>query len=92
VAAPEVADFVRQHGGRLYVWASHHRCCTGKLTLLEASTKQPRYRRFDPHPTNGFSLFLDRSLRRLPAELRLAMARFPRRHVKALWDGCAWVP
>ncbi len=35
-------DYVRRRGGVVYVSAHPHRCCTGPLTLLEASTDGPR--------------------------------------------------
>ena len=34
-------DYVRRRGGVVYVSAHPHRCCTGPLTLLEASTDGP---------------------------------------------------
>ncbi len=54
-ATDEVAAAVRERGGRLYVWTSAHRCCTGPLVLLEtggraaggrgAGVPRPRRRR-----------------------------------------------
>ena len=40
-ATDEVAAAVRERGGRLYVWTSAHRCCTGPLVLLETGSEPP---------------------------------------------------
>lgn len=92
VASSQVIDYVHRHGGQLYVWATHYRCCKGRLTLLETSTERSRNREFGSHSMDAFQLFLDASIGRPPTTLRLELALFPRRHVRALWDGCAWVP
>ena len=33
---------MRERGGRLYVWTSAHRCCTGPLVLLETGSEPPK--------------------------------------------------
>src|SRR5579859_7057419 len=37
-ASPEAETYLRDHGGRIFIWPSHHRCCGGRLTLLDTST------------------------------------------------------
>jgi hypothetical protein len=93
VASPEVAEYVQEHGGLLFVWKRIHGPHTRvPLTVLEASTEPPpdalEYQRVQ---TGRFLLFLDPSIRRLPRELHLAVRGWFRRRVRAYWDGCAFV-
>jgi hypothetical protein len=93
VASPDVAEFVQEHGGLLFVWKRTHGQHTRvPLTVLETSTEPPpdafEYRRIQ---AGKFLLFLDPSLRRLPRELHLAVRGWIRRRVRAYWDGCAFV-
>ena len=91
-ATEEVAAAVRERGGRLYVWTSTHRCCTGPLVLLETGSRPPggAARRFSTHDAGGFEVLLDAGSRRLPDELVLEL-RGRRRKVVAFWDDRAWV-
>jgi hypothetical protein len=91
-ATEEVAAAVRERGGRLYVWTSTHRCCTGPLVLLETGAEPPAgaARRFSAHDAGGFEVLLDAGSRRLPDELVLEL-RGRRRKVVAFWDDRAWV-
>jgi hypothetical protein len=91
-ATDEVAAAVRERGGRLYVWTSAHRCCTGPLVLLETGAEPPdgRAREFRAHDAGGFQVLFDPGGRRLPDELVLEL-RGRRRKVVAFWDGQAWV-
>lgn len=89
VASDSAAEFIREHGGRLYVWTRTSRCCGGRT--LRAATEAPSrlaFRRADA--TAGFELFVPAALARLPDELHLDVQRFPRR-VEAYWNGCAWI-
>ena len=91
VAEPEAAAFIRERGGQLFVWATSHRCCRGRFTLLDSSTEQrpgAAYRRLN---AAGFDLFLDTSIRTMPDELQVTLHKWPRRHVEVYWNGCAWV-
>ena len=91
-ATEGVREFVRERGGRLYVWTSTHRCCTGPTTLLDAATQRPAgaARRFREYDAGGFSLLLDSGERPLPDELVLEL-RGIRKKVVAFWDDQAWV-
>jgi hypothetical protein len=87
-----VAAAVRERGGRLYVWASAHRCCTGPLVLLETGDQPPRgeareYRAVDG---GGYQVLLDMGGRRPPDELVLEL-RGRRRKIVAFWNDQAWV-
>jgi len=91
-ATDEVAAAVRERGGRLYVWTSAHRCCTGPLVLLETGDQPPSgdtrdFRAFDG---GGYQVLLDMGGRRLPDELVLEL-RGRRRKVVAFWNDQAWV-
>ena len=90
VASPEAVAFVRERGGRLFVWP--HRsggCCSGMR--LRTSTEPASDREFRRVPTDGFELYLPARMTRQPDELELALRRFPTRHVEGYWDGCVWI-
>jgi len=86
-ATDGVKDLVRERGGRLYVWTSAHRCCSGTLTLLEAGTESPpgAERRFREIDAGAFHLMLDLGARPAP-ELRGR-----RKKIAAVWNAQAWV-
>jgi hypothetical protein len=91
-ATDEVQDLVRGRGGRLYVWTSSHRCCSGPLTLLETGTQRPpgAGRRFREADAGGFKLLFDTGARSAPEELVLEL-RGRRRKIAAFWNDQAWV-
>jgi hypothetical protein len=91
-ATDEAAAAVRERGGRLYVWTSVHRCCTGPLVLLETGSEPPagEARRFRACDAGGYEVLVDMGGRRLPDELVLEL-RGRRRKVVAFWEGQAWV-
>ncbi|HEY5168396.1 MAG TPA: hypothetical protein VIK03_03235 [Thermoleophilia bacterium] len=91
-ATDEVAAAVRERGGRLYVWTSSHRCCTGPLVLLETASEPPKdgAREFRAHEAGGYQVLLDMGGRRLPDELVLEL-QGRRRKVVAFWNDQAWV-
>ena len=91
-ATDGVREVVREQGGRLYVWTSAHRCCSGTLTLLEAGTERPPgvERRFREIDAGGFELFLDVGARPVPQELVLER-RGRRKKIAGFWNDQAWV-
>ena len=91
VADPEVAELVRERGGRLYVWATTRRCCSGGMTYLSTSTEPPRDHAFRPIHTEGFEIWFDIGHREAPDELVLDARGWRRRRVDAFWNGCALV-
>jgi len=91
VASRDALEFVRVRGGRLYVWTRTHRCCHGALTVVESATEPPREKGFRRVADDGVEVYVPTALHRLPSELHLVLRRFPRRHVRAYWNGCAWV-
>jgi hypothetical protein len=90
-AAPEAETYIRGHGGSIFIWPSHHRCCGGRLTLLETSTERPSGRDFKEIARGGFIVFLDASLRERPEEIELSLRGIHRKRIEAYWDGCAFV-
>lgn len=90
VASEEAQRFVAEHGGRLYVWPSALACCHSVLRL-ESATEPKRDRDFRRVADEGFEVWAPVKLARLPSELHVDVGRFPRRHVEAYWDGCAWI-
>ena len=88
-ASSSALDFVRERGGKLYIWSHSTRCCRGRLTFLDAATEDDGRHRFRHVPADGIELYVD--LRALPEELELAVRGRLRRSIRAYWDGCAWV-
>jgi hypothetical protein len=79
---PRVADFVRERGGRLFVWLGE--------SGIEHETTQPNPGiDFVEIPGESFTLFVDRSIEQ-PDTWRLVFHRFPIPHVRALWNGTAY--
>jgi hypothetical protein len=91
-ATDDVAAAVRERGGRLYVWTSAHRCCSGPLVYLEAAAEPPKgeARPFRAYDAGGYEVLLDMGGERLPDELVLEL-RGRRRKVVAFWNDQAWV-
>jgi hypothetical protein len=86
------AEFIRRHGGKLYVWPAHHRCCGGLLTLLSASaTAPPPGKSFHSLQGDGFEVYLDRSFREMPSELHIKLKGVRRKHIDVFWNVCAFV-
>ena len=87
----EESGGVRERGGRLYVWTSAHRCCSGSLVLLETGSEPPKgaERPFRTCDVGGYEVLLDLGGRRLPDELVLELRG--RRRSVAFWNDQAWV-
>jgi hypothetical protein len=89
----EAGEFVREQGGRLWVWTAYPKmCCGGAPAYMHAATAAPP-------GLSGFSPVLSAGLEvwfRAPPgwrpdvlEIGLRGRRHPR--VEAYWDGCAFV-
>ena len=90
VATPEALEFVRRRGGRLFLRTAKS-CCSPGVRWLLASTEEDERRRFERDPYVGeLELYFPEGSR-LPEELGLRLRRFPRAHVEADWNGCAWI-
>jgi hypothetical protein len=86
----DAAVFVREHGGRLWVWAAHPRmCCSGAPAWMHAATDAP-------DGLSGFSCAVTADVEvhfrgvgdLVPDVLEIGLRG--RRHPKlaAYWDGC----
>jgi len=85
VSADDAAEeFIRDQGGRLFVWISD--------AGLEHETTTPKpgieYAEFQ---CGTFSLHIDPAIE-MPHRWLLVYHRFPRPHVRALWNGGAYSP
>ena len=90
VADSETVEFVRARGGRVFVTMTRG-CCNGGVRWLETATDPKGRRRFQRVLAgDGLEVYAPDGMR-LPDELELRLRRFPRRHVEAYWNGCAWV-
>lgn len=90
-ASDEVRSYIAANGGVLYVNAHRHKCCSGALTLLDASTREPAdakdYYAFDG---DGFPVCLRTGGVGEPDELVVEMKGLRRRHPVVYWNGCAF--
>jgi hypothetical protein len=90
VAPPEVASFVEERGGRLFVWTDLRRCCSGGMTYLETGDAPAAGRSFRRFEAPGFELYLDPGAMAPPDELHLDVKGRRRRRVEAYWNGCVF--
>ena len=75
----EADRFVRERGGRLYVWL---RPLGGLFSRLSVTTKAPRsLRELEVVYGGGFELLLDRELER-PDVVDVSLRRWPRRRIR----------
>ncbi len=88
VATPEAIEYVRTHGGALFVWAVTMAYGYHEVFALEASTESPgpdrRFRRIE---AQDIAVMLDTDGRELPEELHLRMRGRWRRRIRAYWNG-----
>jgi len=86
----EAGEFVRERGGRLWVWAAHPRvCCWGTPAYMHAATVPPvELSGFSPAHVDGLEVWFRASAGRRPDVLEIGVRgrRHPR--VEAYWDGC----
>ena len=90
-ASPEVGAFVREHGGRLFVWTDARRCCGGAMTFLSADPLPKDDRPFERVDAGAFELWFAVGRALPPDELRLELKGRWHQHVEAYWDGCVFV-
>ena len=91
-ASADAAEFIRAHGGQLFVWPAEHRSARLTLAFLKASVAPPPqaldFRRVE---ARGFLLFLDPALQTLPEELLVVLRGRRHPHIEAYWDGLAYI-
>ncbi len=88
----EASDFVRAHGGRLWVWAAHPRmCCSGTPAYMHAATERPAALsgfRTVPVASADLEIWFRAPAGRGPDVLEIAMHGRRRPRIEAYWDGC----
>jgi hypothetical protein len=91
-ATADAAEFIRTHGGQLFVWPTEHRSARLTLALVKASV--------DPPPGGSISagveaaeflLFMHPALKTLPEELLVVLRGRRHPHIEAYWDGLAYI-
>ena len=86
----EAAEFIRARGGKLFVWAGG--ACCGGTRFIESSTREPADpERFTPVRESGVTVFVRGTHRELPREIEVTLRGLIRPHVRAYWNGCAFV-
>jgi hypothetical protein len=87
------ASHIARHGGAVFVRPQAHRCCTGGLTLLDASTSSPPdAAAFDSIRAHGIDVRFASGPGGRPDQLHIELRGRRRPHPVALWDGCAYKP
>jgi hypothetical protein len=93
VVSDDAREYVKAHGGVVFVRAHPHRCCHGSLTLLDTTTEQP------PDSDDFVSVGSDEIDVRFhgatvdkPQALVMELRGVFRRHPVTYWDGCAFRP
>jgi len=76
---PEAAEYIAAHGGRLYVTVS------SAGLVHEATAPEPAVN-YSESSAGEITLCVDPAIEQ-PEFWRLAFHRFPRPHVRALWNG-----
>lgn len=90
LASPEAVAFVRDRGGRVFVWTLPMDAPTGGATVfaLEASTDSPGPERDFVHLSgSNFDVLIDTGARALPDELHFAVKGWRRKRIRAYWNG-----
>lgn len=84
----EAALFVRDHGGRLFIWTQRQVCCKGRTSLrTQTSFEAPSHRSFvRVFSWDEVEIYLAQGV--APAEVTVALTTFPRRRVIAFWPNC----
>ncbi len=90
LSKPEVADLIREDGGRIYVWTDPHKCCSGSMTYLLTGSEPERGRDFKRFDAEGFELWFATGSMSPPDELHLDVKGWRRKRVEAYWNGCAF--
>lgn len=84
----EAALFVREHGGRLFIWTQRQVCCKGRTSFrTQVAFEDPGHKSFDRvFSSEQLELYLAAGVS--PKEVTVALSTFPRRRIVAFWPGC----
>lgn len=89
-ATTEAVDYVRHHGGHVFVWPLDMDAPTGGAVVfaLEASTESPgpdgEFARF---VGDGFDVLFETTEHGVPDELHIALRGWRRKRLRAYWNG-----
>jgi hypothetical protein len=102
-ATTRATRYIREAGGRLWVWLDPHQCLVGSFTYLEAATEPPgtsrktrftrasrRPHRFQRVEADGFELHFDPGRMEPPEELHIDVKGWRNKRVEAYWNGCVF--
>ena len=89
----DAVEFIRGHGGQLWVWAARPRvCCSATPALMHAATAAPTVLSgFIPVRSAGLDLWFRAPSGRLPEVLEIGLRGRRRPRVEAYWEGCLFV-
>ena len=89
--SPEAAAMVREHGGRLWVWAARPPvCCWGTPAYMHAATERPPgLSGFGQVSQSGVEIWFRAAAGRMPDVLEIGLHGKRRPRVEAYWDGCS---
>jgi hypothetical protein len=104
VASDGARAFVTSHGGRLWVWLDPHRFMSTSYVWLVTATEVPgssratrrmrsarRPHQFRSFEAEGIEVLLDSGRLPPPDELHLELKGWPRKRVRAYWNGFEFV-
>jgi len=106
VATPKAANYISEHGGKVWVWLDPHRGLVGSYVWLEAHCEPPgasrrtsftrssrRPHRFRRIETGGVALRYDFGNMEPPEELHLEVKGWRKgtRRLEAYWNGSVFV-
>ena len=89
--------FVRERGGHVWIWLDVRRCCSGAVSYLGASCREPARRRngqshtFEPIRLEDITVHASLGRRRPPDELHVDVRGRFRPRIEAYWNGCIFV-
>jgi hypothetical protein len=90
IASPDAVAFVRDRGGRVFVWTLPMEGPIGGSAVfaLEASTESAGPERDFVRLAGGdFDVLIDTGARSLPDELHFAVKGWRRKRIRAYWNG-----
>ena len=93
VASPDVVEFVRSHGGALYVWTVTMEYGYHPVFVLEASVESPGVMHdFQRFQGEGIEVLFDAGGRDLPESVHLDVSGLLRKRIRAAWNGNSFTP
>jgi len=89
-ASGPAVEWIRDRGGRLFVWAGAH--CCGGTRFVESSTEAPGdLQVFHREQGPGFELFVRQAGGQIPEEIVVELRGRRRPRLAAYWNGCPYV-